>query len=1076
MELFRLMPKAFLRLTAICFLCCSAIGQQPPTAPATKTDDTSADHSQEAFVIEELRTHYRFENDGTGKRETYARVRVQSEAGVAQWGQVVIGYNSANERVEIPYVRVLKKDGSKVEASQDSIQDLSAPVEREAPVYTDYRQKHVPVSGLRPGEVLEYDLISVTHTALAPGQFWAQHDFAERGIVLNEELEIDIPAGRTVKLKTKADLDPKVTEANGRKLYRWTHSHLQADDDNDKKDKKKKKKSKKDLEQPDIQMTTFADWDAVGRWYADLERDRRKPTAEIRSKAEELTKGANTDLEKTEALYDYVAKNFRYVSLSLGLGRYQPHAAGDVFHNQYGDCKDKNTLLAAMLEAEGIHSSSVLINSSRKLDPDVPSPMQFDHAITMVPLGKQEVWLDTTTEIAPFRLLAFPLRDKQALVVASNGVSRLENTPADTPMPKKEIEEIDGKVNELGKLEANVHYVERGDAELVMRMIFRREAKARWERIVEMMISYAGFDGDVSDLKVSDPAETREPFELTFHVEKANYIDWSKKKFDLTMPLSQFSLPDADEDDAASPDAEPVKLGAIGEHTYRLKVELPKKYTGRSPLPFSLARDFAGYEASYKLDGNVFTAERKMTVREREIPAAGTPGYLSFRRAVLADMAQRLSLETTVAGAPTLSKDVTADDLNDAGAEALKSGNFPLAADVFKRALDIDPKHKYAWNNLGRTYLAMQRTDDAIEAFKKQIEINPYDEYAYNNLGRAYRIERKYEDAVAQFRKQIELNPLDQYAHSNLGGVYLDWKKYGEAAPELEKAVSLTPEDPFAQVQLGDAYLNTGQDEKAMAAFDRALEISASPVIWNNISYDLSLKKTHLDKARQYAESAVASTSASLRNVTLEKLSDRELGLVPSLSAYWDTLGWVYFANGDHENAERYVSAAWNLDQRAEVGDHLGQIYEKRGQKTKAIRAYALAMNAFRPESETRGRLAALVGEAHVNAEVEKARGELSAERTIKLGKNSGAGGHADYFVLLEPSANGATAVAVKFVSGDDKLKDAAEPALRSATYPFQFPDTTPTKVFRRGTYSCSKATGECTFVMQQPDDVSSVD
>jgi len=1071
------MSKSLLRLTSLYLLCCGAFAQQTASTPAVKADDKSADHSQEAFVIEELRNHYRFENDGTGKRETYARVRVQSEAGVAQWGEVVIGYNSANEQVEIPYVRVLKKDGSKVEASQESIQDLSAPVEREAPVYTDYRQKHIPVSGLRPGEVLEYDVISVTHTALAPGQFWAQHDFADRGIVLNEELEIDIPKARTVKLKTKAGLDPTVRAANERRIYHWSHSHLQAEDDNDKKSKdKKKKKSKKDVEQPDVQMTTFADWDAVGHWYADLERERRKPTPEIRTKAEELTKGANTELEKTEALYDYVAKNFRYVSLSLGLGRYQPHAAGDVFHNQYGDCKDKNTLLAAMLEAEGIHSSSVLINSSRKIDPDVPSPMQFDHAITMVPLGKQEVWLDTTTEIAPFQLLAFPLRDKQALVVASNGMSRLENTPADTPMPKKEIEEIDGKVNELGKLEANVHYLERGDAELVMRMIFRREAKARWERIVEMMIAYAGFEGDVTDLKVSDPAETREPFELTFHVEKANYIDWSKKKFDITMPLSQFSLPDADEDDFTGPDAEPTKLGAIGEHTYRLKLELPRKYTGRSPLAFSMARDFAGYDASYKLDGSVFTAERKMTVRQREISAASTPGYLSFRRAVLADMGQRLSLETTVAGTPTLPKDVSADDLNDAGADALKNGNFQLAADVFKRALDVDPKHKYAWNNLGRTYLAMQRTDDAIAAFKKQIEINPYDEYVYNNLGRAYRLQRKYEDSVVQFRKQIELNPLDQYAHANLGGVYLDWKKYNEAAPELEKAVSITPEDPFAQVQLGDAYLNTGQDEKAVAAFDRALEISASPVIWNNISYDLSLKKTHLDKARQYAESAVASTSASLRNVTLDKLSERELGLVPSLSAYWDTLGWVYFAGGDYENAERYVSAAWSLDQRAEVGDHLGQVYEKRAQKAKAIHAYALAMNAFRPEAETRGRLAALVGDDHVDAEVKRAKVELASQTTIKLGKNNGMQGHADYFVLLEPSGNGASVAAVKFVSGDEKLKATADPALHSANYPFRFPDATPTKVFRRGTYSCSQSTDECEFVMQLPDDVSSVD
>ncbi len=120
------------------------------------------------------------------------------------------------------------------------------------------------------------------------------------------------------------------------------------------------------------------------------------PPPEVRAKAAELTKGLDNDLDKVQALYDYVAKNFRYVSLSLGVGRYQPHAAGDVLHNQYGDCKDKHTLLASLLEAEGLHASSVLINSSRKLDPDVPSPSQFDHVITLLPMAaptKKSGWI-----------------------------------------------------------------------------------------------------------------------------------------------------------------------------------------------------------------------------------------------------------------------------------------------------------------------------------------------------------------------------------------------------------------------------------------------------------------------------------------------------------------------------------------------------------------------------------------------------------------------------------------------------------------------------------------------------------
>ena len=169
--------------------------------PEKKPDAKSHDYSQESFVIEQMHSTYRFETDGTGRKETVARIRVQSEAGVQQWGQLQEGYNSANERVDIGYVRVLKADGTVVKAGEDAVQDLSAPVEHEAPVYTDYRQKHITVPGLRPGEVLEYDLVTVTHTALAAGQFWTEYEFDNSNINLDETLDVDVPAGRTLKLK-----------------------------------------------------------------------------------------------------------------------------------------------------------------------------------------------------------------------------------------------------------------------------------------------------------------------------------------------------------------------------------------------------------------------------------------------------------------------------------------------------------------------------------------------------------------------------------------------------------------------------------------------------------------------------------------------------------------------------------------------------------------------------------------------------------------------------------------------------------------------------------------------------------
>src|SRR5215469_18955674 len=261
-------------------------------APAPKPDN-KRDYAQESFVIEQMHSRYRFEADGTGRKETVARIRVQSEAGVQQWGQLQEGYSSANERVEIPYVRVLKEDGTVVKAGDDAVQDLSAPIEHEAPVYTDYRQKHITVPGLRPGEILEYDMVTVIHTPLAAGQFWAEYDFDKNNIDLDETLDVDVPSGRTLKLKCKPGMDPKITEANGRRIYHWASSHLEREDDDKAKDGKKKKKHRPD-DRLDVQLTTFETWEQIGRWYASLEKDRRAPSPDVRAKAQELTHGLNT--------------------------------------------------------------------------------------------------------------------------------------------------------------------------------------------------------------------------------------------------------------------------------------------------------------------------------------------------------------------------------------------------------------------------------------------------------------------------------------------------------------------------------------------------------------------------------------------------------------------------------------------------------------------------------------------------------------------------------------------------------------------------------------------------------------
>ncbi len=103
----------------------------------SSTQKSPAEYSKEPFVIEQYATTARFENDGTGEKILAVRVRVQSEAGAQQLHQLVFNFNSANEQIDVRYVRARKPDGTIVNAAADAVKEVTAPVARDAAAYAE---------------------------------------------------------------------------------------------------------------------------------------------------------------------------------------------------------------------------------------------------------------------------------------------------------------------------------------------------------------------------------------------------------------------------------------------------------------------------------------------------------------------------------------------------------------------------------------------------------------------------------------------------------------------------------------------------------------------------------------------------------------------------------------------------------------------------------------------------------------------------------------------------------------------------------------------------------------------------
>lgn len=1083
---------------------------------SSKPSLSVADHSQEPFLYEYLYTKLRYENDGTGSREQLGRARVQSPAGLSMAGQLIFSYNADNESIDIRSVRVIKPDGSIVITGSDNVQDLSAPVAREAPMYTDARQKHVTVAGLAVGDTLEYDIV-VTSKPLLAGEFWYTEAVDCNAVCLDRQVELNVPAERPLKLKGPGDAQPVVRNEADRRIYTWKTStaHVLTVADLMKNYKVSVTSLLEGARLPTprrILFSTFQSWSDVGAWYAALERDRRVPNAEVRAVADGIVKGKTTDLQKARALYDWVSSNIRYVSLSFGIGRIQPHAASEVLANRYGDCKDKTTLLEAMLNAEGIQGEAAIVNSMFDVDIDVPSPLQFDHVITVVPIIGQNHWLDPTVGVAPFDYLLPQLRGKRALVVSLSKPPAIVEAPQLLPLPTMYHVSLEGTATDDAKLDATLKLQTRGDLETLIRILFTRIPPDQIQTALEPMMKQAhspAYEFNFSDFKASNVSDTTKPVEAQMHFTgRLEYVDLKSTKpgefaREITRELSREVLAlvpgvESKPDAHNKPEQMAVQLGGPKEYSLDLSISVPtvKSSPEQPPESVHLANDYAEYEATSSWSGQTFHATWRLNLRVPEVPEKNAKEYAEFVQKVAESLEEkRVKLATapvtvvgsekstdsalgvkpsTAASASNVASSLPSSEavgLLKQGQDEAKRQNWANAIQSFQSALKLDPAYPDAWHELGRAYMSSRNYKDAESAFRKHLEFAPDNRLAYLDMAWVLYIEKKFDEDVQLLEKRVASAPNDADAHTRLGAAYLALHQADKAVPELEKGTSLAPRYEYARYNLAQAYLQAGLNDKAAAAFTKAIELDDSDMTLNNAAYQLAQKACSLDLAENWASKAVQTVELELNGIAPDVSQDRVSALVTKLSLYWDTLGWVKFQQKDYAVAEKYLHATWQLRKDVTPGMHLGRVYEAEGRKDDAIDMYAQAVEAVPPkgvisdeEKEAHERMTALLwNEAKgTGSPAPQPPSKPRSDDSLAIPNPQAKQGIAQFRLVVGPDSKIAE---IQMLGSDNSLADFVEP-LRSTALPQSFPDETLKKLPRVGTLACAGADQPCKFTL----------
>jgi transglutaminase-like putative cysteine protease/predicted Zn-dependent protease len=1064
----------------------------PAKGPAAKPGAAKAkpDYSKEGVVYESISTVYRYQADGTGERDSVVVARVQSENAVHQAGLLGFTYASGNERLEVEYVRVRKSDGTVVATPAADAQDLPTEVTRQAPFYSDLREIQIPVKSLSPGDELEYKVHETLQKPLAPGEFWGAANFSSGAVVLKEEFELSYPKDKYALVLSPTS-PPAITEENGRKVYRWQSSQLEPTPS----DPSKQTPPDPDA-LPSISWTTFHNWEEVGAWYSTLARDRANVTPEIQSKADELVKGKTTDDEKIEAIYDYVSTQVRYIGIAFGIGRYQPHSAEAVLDNQYGDCKDKHTLLAALLKAAGYDAWPALIGTMTRFHAELPAPSQFDHVITVVSLPSGPIWLDSTPEVTPYRLLIAPLRDKEALVMPSTGPAKLMRTPADGPFPFVDEFTAVGKLSDDGTLTGHLEFKLRGDTEVAFREGFHSLARAQWQQGAQNASQTMGFAGSISNLDVSLPEKTAAPFDYSYDYERKQYADWANHRITpLTMPVNLTNYGD-------EAPQKPVQLGSPRREVHTSTIELPADYTATTPDSVKYKTAFATYEAVYKLEGNKYVATRTLNILQREVPVKDYAEYSKFVKNVEDDENQYTQLY--VKGARKVdftANNPEADRLIQAAFADIARKDLTAARADLHSAEQLSPHQRGL--QIGYAYADMEEhhLDEAAADYRKELEAHPENVAVYRALAGLLVTMKRPGEAEQTLRDGLKMVPGDKAMTSQLSYLLMQQKNYSEASTLLENALKASPDDRNLAIQAGRAEILAGKKDAGVANLRAALTASSDPKdasdkdasdaardgqknvkdakaaqdaeILNDAAYELANAGVELPLAESSCRKSLDMLETQLAQTTLGNLSREDLQRVNLLTAAWDTMGWIYFREGNLPMAEKYIAAAWASTQHSEVGDHLAQVYEKEGRLQDAADIYSLAAAAgtLSPDPSGDGHIHEGLKRLAAQGYLPKSKtpGEdLGKERSITLPRlavsKDRPEASGDFFLLYSAGK----LEDVQFIKGSEELRASAAD-LKAKNIPAAFPEGSEAKIVRRGILYCSDALKGCQFTLLLP-------
>jgi len=520
-------------------------------------------------------------------------------------------------------------------------------------VFSDIKAKFLKYSGADPGNVVGYEYVQKQR----PFVFEDDWGFQDKIPLRHGRLILKLPAGweYTARWFNCAEQQPQISGNQ----YTWEVNDVPAVDVEPEMPSPFAVAGWVGLKyfprDPAMRARTTGSWNDLGLWYAGLTQSTRNPSPEIKQKVTELTSGISDPVAKMRALTDFAQRKIRYAAIEFGIGGYQPHLASDIFAHQYGDCKDKATLLITMLHEVGIEAYYVVVFDERGIvRPDYPS-MHFNHVITAIKLPDgvdnaslyavvndpklgRLLFFDPTNEYVPLGYLPWYLQDNHGLVVTSQGGSLIP-MPLSPPSTNRLLRTATLNLTATGQLAGEVHETDWGGPAATYRESFLEAQPSKRAEVIEGFLGQFLSNYVLTGATLTNLDQYDQNFELNYKFVSPRYAMVSGN----ILFLRPRVVGDKDSQmlrlfNEQKPRKYAIEFREATRQDDVIDITLPPGYVldGVQP-PVQLECSYGSYHSEIKVADGVLHYRRTYVIKDVEVPTEKLPEIRSFLKQIAAD-------------------------------------------------------------------------------------------------------------------------------------------------------------------------------------------------------------------------------------------------------------------------------------------------------------------------------------------------------------------------------------------------------------------------------------------------------